>query len=366
MKRKDTLIVFTGGGSGGHVFPGIAVMQKLVKKIESNIKKYSITWIGSKFGIERKICSSYDISYHAIQTGKLRRYLSFQNFIDIFRVIVGVFQAIWYFLIKKPALVFSKGGFVTVPVVIAAAFTRVPVIIHESDYDPGLATKIASRFAQVICIPNEESKQFFRKKSNQHLVTTGNPIRTDIFQGSKEQGLAFLGKETNEPVIFVVGGSLGASQLNHLLELILPELLDRAYVVHQRGKQKALPIKHKNYQSQEFYSQEYAHLLKTADIVISRAGAGSLWEIACTQKASILVPLSSGSRGDQLRNAQFFAKENAAINLGPDPSVDEFKDQVLNLLTNPDKIRELERNITGLVKINASDTISDLIIKQLP
>ena len=314
-------ILFTGGGSAGHVTPNLALIEQLR---ESN---WDIHYAGSYDGIEKKLVKEINIPYHAIATGKLRRYFSWQNFLTPFQVLKGVFQAISLCRKLKPDVVFSKGGFVAFPVVFAAWLNRIPVIVHEADITPGLTNKLSVPFAKMVCVSFPEAAKYYKNK----VHVTGIPIRKALFEGNREKGLAYCHFNEEKPVILVFGGSLGASSINKTIRECLPELLPHYQVVHICGANKvdesfnyppqllrdssshyAGEAKEKNsgYFQLEFVSAEIADLFACADLVISRAGANSLYELLSLKKPHILIPLpTTGSRGDQIVNAEYYKKE---------------------------------------------------------
>lgn len=296
-------IVLTGGGTAGHVTPNIALIPEL-KKAE-----YEIHYIGSYHGIERKLIEEYDIPYYGISSGKLRRYFDPKNFSDPFKVIKGYREASSLLKRIQPDIVFSKGGFVTVPVVLAAKRRGIPSIVHESDITPGLANKICIPFASKICANFPETLQALPKEK---AVLTGSPIRKELFSGNKIKGLEFCGFTANKPVVLVVGGSQGSVFVNDSIRSILPTLLESYQVIHLCGKGKRDPslTNTVGYVQFEYIKKELSDLLDCADLIISRAGANAICEILALKKPNILIPLSTGaSRGDQILNAQSFLNQ---------------------------------------------------------
>lgn len=295
-KRK---IVFTGGGSAGHVTPNLALINKLDDAWE-------VTYVGSKTGIEKQLVEAHGIRYRAISSGKLRRYFDLKNFKDPFKVMAGVAQA--YVIIRKirPDVIFSKGGFVSVPVVIGGWLNRVPVYIHESDLTPGLANRIAMRFATRLFVTFEETA---RRLPKEKVVHTGAPIRESLFKGKREAGLRFLGFQPTRPVLLVMGGSLGARAINEAVRASLETLLARFQIVHLCGKGNVDPaLAHRaGYRQFEYLDKELPDVLATATIILSRAGSNAIFEFLALKKPMILVPLPlRASRGDQILNAKAF------------------------------------------------------------
>ena len=303
MEKK---IILTGGGSAGHVTPNLALLpQLLAEGIE-------VHYFGTADGIERTIFSERkDVTYHIISSGKLRRYFSWKNFTDPFRVMRGLFQARRVMREVKPAAVFSKGGFVSVPVVIAAHGKHIPVVTHESDYTPGLANKINAKFADKICVTFEDTLAHVGAKG----VHTGTPIRPELYQGDKERGLAFLGFDDKKPVLLIMGGSLGASVVNDAVRAALPKLLISYDIVHLCGKGKVEErLNQPGYRQFEYVNEELPDVLAATDVVVSRAGANAVFEFLALSKPALLIPLPrSASRGDQILNAGYFARKGFAM-----------------------------------------------------
>ncbi len=322
MKR----IVLTGGGTAGHVTPNIALLPSLTEA------GYEITYMGSYDGIEKKLIADFNIPYVGISTGKFRRYLDIKNLTDPFRVIKGFSEARKYLKEFKPDVVFSKGGFVSVPVVRAAASLGIPCIIHESDMTPGLANKLCISSAYKICCNFPETMKLLPENK---AVLTGSPIRRELAQGNKVAGLNMCGFTANKPVILVMGGSLGAANVNKAVREALPRLLEDYQIVHLCGKDKMdnLLLNTSGYKQFEYVKSELKDLFAMADIVISRAGANAICELLALKKPNILIPLpSASSRGDQLLNAKSFEAQGFSIVIDED-------DLTTNLLV--DKVHEL-------------------------
>lgn len=322
-------IVLTGGGTAGHVTPNIALLPSLRQA------GYEIAYMGSYDGIEKKLISDFDIPYTGISTGKLRRYLDIRNFTDPFRVIKGFSEAKKYLKEYRPDVVFSKGGFVSVPVVRAAAALDIPCIIHESDMTPGLANKLCFPVAEKICCNFPETLRMLPEKK---AVLTGSPIRAELAQGNKIAGLDLCGFTANKPVILVIGGSLGAANVNKAVRDALPQLLEDFQVVHLCGKDKIdnLLLATPGYRQFEYVKAELKDLFAMADIVISRAGANSICELLALKKPNILIPLpSTSSRGDQLLNAASFEAQGFSIVINEDDLTTELlADKVHELFSN--------------------------------
>lgn len=349
MKR----IVLTGGGTAGHVTPNIAMIPKL-KELG-----YEIFYIGSYDGIEKKLISDFGIPYYGVATGKFRRYFDPKNFSDPFRVIKGYAEAKKYLKEIKPDVVFSKGGFVSVPVVRAAASQKIPCIIHESDMTPGLANKLCIPVATKICCNFPETLQNLPKDK---AVLTGSPIREELLQGDKVAGLHFCQFTPNKPVIMVIGGSLGAGAINKAVRNALPRLLKDFQVVHICGRDKMdnMLLTTEGYKQFEYVKTELKDLFAMADLVISRAGANAICELLACKKPNILIPLpASSSRGDQILNAKSFEAQGYSIYLDEDDLTES------NLV---DKVHELMFTrqsyidaMSGSTQLSSIRTITDLI-----
>lgn len=295
-------IILTGGGTAGHVTPNIALVPKLKES------GFEIRYIGSYNGMEKQLVEDAGLDYYGISSGKLRRYFSWKNFSDPFRVMKGYFEAKKIIRKYRPDIVFSKGGFVTVPVVFAAHKYKIPVIIHESDMTPGLANKLAIKRATKVCHNFPETAQYLGNKA----VHTGSPIRQELLSGNKITALDMCGFTANKPVIMVTGGSLGAENVNQLVRQALPELLKRFQVAHLCGKGKLDEslTGTSGYAQFEYISDEMKDFFAMADLIISRAGANSICEISALKKPNILIPLSAkASRGDQILNARSYEKQ---------------------------------------------------------
>ncbi|MGN0269770.1 MAG: undecaprenyldiphospho-muramoylpentapeptide beta-N-acetylglucosaminyltransferase [Candidatus Weimeria sp.] len=296
-------IILTGGGTAGHVTPNIALLPALKEA------GYEVEYIGSYNGMEKELIEKEGIPYHGISSGKLRRYFDWKNFSDPFRVIHGYGQARSLIKKIKPAIIFSKGGFVSVPVVLAAKSLHVPAIIHESDMTPGLANRIAMRGAVKICCNFPETLKYLPEGKG---VLTGSPIRQQLLHGDRQKALEFTGLPGEKPILLIIGGSLGSVFINNAVRGAIDELLERFEIIHLCGKgnlDHSLDGK-KGYVQYEYISKELPDLFAAADLVISRAGANAICELLALHKPNILIPLSrNASRGDQILNANSFKKQ---------------------------------------------------------
>ena len=343
-------IVLTGGGTAGHVTPNIALLPRL-KELD-----YEIFYIGSYDGIEKKLIADFDIPYFGISTGKFRRYFDPKNFSDPFRVIKGYSEARKKLKEIKPDVVFSKGGFVSVPVVRAAASLGIPCIIHESDMTPGLANKLCIPVASKVCCNFPETMKLLPESK---AVLTGSPIREELAKGNKVAALDMCGFTANKPVVMVIGGSLGANAINQTVRQALPKLLEDFQVVHLCGKEKVdnLLLNEKGYKQFEYLKAELKDVFAMADVVISRAGANAICELLALKKPNILIPLpASASRGDQILNAKSFEEQGFSMVLDED-------DLTENLLV--EKVHELyftkQTYIDAMSKSNQLSSIDTIL-----
>ncbi len=311
-KANKKTIILTGGGSAGHVTPNLALLPRL------KVLGFNIHYIGGN-GIEKELVQAAGLPFYRISSGKLRRYLDPKNLTDMFRVVKGLSDA--YFVLRKvrPDIVFSKGGFVSVPVVAAAGLLGIPVVVHESDYTPGLANKLSSPFAKKICVSFPETLPHVPKAKG---VLTGTPIRESILNGSKKAGLKLCDFKPSENgtyknTLLVFGGSLGSARINDCVRKLLPKLVKCYNIVHICGKGKLLNSSeldasvNASYRQFEYVNKELADLFAMSDAVISRAGANSIFELLALKKPHLLIPLPKGStsRGDQILNANSFKEQ---------------------------------------------------------
>lgn len=347
-------IVLTGGGTAGHVMPHIALLD------EMQMKGWKLHYIGSYRGIERELITERSIRYSAISTGKLRRYFSWQNFLDVFKVLIGTLQAFFLLLRIRPNAVFSKGGFVSVPVAVAAWFLRIPVVTHESDRSPGLANRIILRFAKSIGYSFPDTARYIPTGKGYQCKA---PVRKSILKGDAILGLKHCQFDLgiDKPVVLVMGGSLGATRLNELVFTCLDELKKHVRVIHITGKGKQAQgfQSDKDYAAFEYVGAELANLFACSRFVIARAGANSLFEFQLLQLPMILLPLEIGSRGDQLENARYFESLGIATILR-ETQVDsqQFLRVVLEQVASDcSQMRESYLNLQGAAQLNILELI---------
>jgi UDP-N-acetylglucosamine--N-acetylmuramyl-(pentapeptide) pyrophosphoryl-undecaprenol N-acetylglucosamine transferase len=334
-------IILTGGGTAGHVMVNLALIPKLKEQ------GWDIAYIGSHQGIERELISKVDgVPYFPISTGKLRRYFDWNNFKDPFKVLKGTLQAYWIIKKEKPSIVFSKGGFVSVPVIIGAWLNGVPAIIHESDITPGLANKIAMPFATKICVTFPETLRHVKEEKGLYI---GAVVREELKQGNADKGWALCQFEKGKPVLLVMGGSLGSKRINEALRANLQTLLADFQIVHICGKGNVDPqlANKKGYKQFEYVHEELPHLMAMADIVVSRAGANSIFEFLALRKPMLLIPLSKeASRGDQILNARSFEKSGyAEVLMEEDLTNESLRSAIYHLYQNKDRYQQnMERS----------------------
>ncbi|MRG86841.1 undecaprenyldiphospho-muramoylpentapeptide beta-N-acetylglucosaminyltransferase [Salinibacillus xinjiangensis] len=350
--RKKT-IVFTGGGTAGHVVVNLALIPEFIKE------NWEIHYIGSHKGIERELIEPLEnVTYHSISTGKLRRYFDKENFKDPFRVLKGTWQSLRLLSKIKPRVIFSKGGFVAVPVVTAAKLKGIPAIVHESDYTPGLANKLAFPFARKVLATFPETMNYLPEKKAEWI---GAIIRDELFQGSKQAGLNRCDFVSDKPTILIMGGSSGSQKLNEIIRGNLNRLLEKYQIIHICGKGKVDPSIHKyGYKQFEYVQDELKDLLAATDFVVSRAGSNSIYEFLALHKPMLLIPLSrQASRGDQILNANSFEKQGFAHVIEEEELNEERFLNELNKLWN-------ERDqILDRMKSYKSETAKDDVVQML-
>jgi UDP-N-acetylglucosamine--N-acetylmuramyl-(pentapeptide) pyrophosphoryl-undecaprenol N-acetylglucosamine transferase len=314
--------------------------------------------------MERDIVRRRAIPYYGIPAGKLRRYLSLANFPDLFRVLFGFLASLAVLARERPRLVFSKGGYVTVPPLAAARLLGIPSFTHESDLNPGLATRINARSAERVLISFEESAGYLGPALRAKVTHTGNPVRRALLAGDAEAGRRRVGCPPGRPLLLVLGGSLGSAFLNEAVRRGLEELTSRCFVVHQMGCAHFRPASRPNYHAVAFLDEELPHLLAACDLVLCRAGANTLWELAALGKPAVLVPLSwQASRGDQLENARHFASRGAAL-VVPEQEGGRLVDKVLRLLEDRPRLEEMGRRARELGRPEAAVRIAELVLER--
>lgn len=371
-QNNDKRILFTGGGTGGHFFPILSIKQGIEAIYrEKNMALPRFLLIGSGKGFKKIAQENSDIKYKSVLSGKIRRYLTFksifQNLFDFFKMPLGVLQALWQVWIFMPNAVFGKGGFASVPIVFTAWVYRIPIIIHESDSIPGLANRFLAKLANKIAISYSQAEKYFPDKKT---ILTGNPVRTELVQGSKQEAVKIFNLDPDKQTILVLGGSQGARSINDIIIQILPEL-NNYNIIHQYGDQNQDQIKTlqdlqslNNYHPIAFLKQELKHAFAVADLIVSRTGANALAEISALGKPSILIPLPTSSFDHQMENALIFARNEAGIvleqeNLRPNILLEKIK----KILGSPERARIMGKHARELAIPNAGKRIGEEILK---
>ena len=353
MKNINKKIILTGGGTAGHVTPNLALVPFLKKA------GYDILYVGSHSGIEKELAQREGLPYRAVSTGKLRRYPSVKNLTDAGRVIKGLSDAKKVIKEFKPDIIFSKGGFVSVPVVVAGKMRGVPVVIHESDMTPGLANKISIPFAKAVCVTFPETRSELPAKK---AFVTGAPIRSELYAGDRTKGLDICGFDGNKPVLLVMGGSSGSVKINTCLIQGLPDLLPHFDVIHICGKGNKSLDKRDGYTPFEYVTDDLPHIFAASDVIVSRAGSNSVCEIAALKKPNLLIPLSlKASRGDQIANAKsFLSRGFSEVLFEEELSLKTFAERIMSVYRERERyIAVMERNATG----NGVEKVLDTIIR---
>lgn len=354
-------IAFTGGGTGGHIYPGLAIARELQKQLPCEI-----IWIGNKDGMDRQIVEDAGIEFYGIPTGKFRRYFSLKNISDIFNIAGGFFTARSMLSSIKPDILFSKGGFVSVPPCMAAASLGIPVFSHESDYTPGLATKLNLPFSRRLFTAYGDTISMLKEKYRERSQAVGNPVRSAFYEADAALGRQFLGVSKGERILLVLGGSQGARQVNELVAASLPELAKTYVVVHQTGPNQEIGLPpSERYKPFPYIKDELPHVLAAAELVLGRSGAGTVWESATAGKPMILIPLAgSGTRGDQVVNARYFQKAGAAeVLIGADAAPAKLIELVQALAQDEGRRLAMAAASRKLGEINAARYIAEEIVR---
>ena len=352
--------MMTGGGTGGHMFPLIAVARELEEI--SYTAGFQIRFILVGPEMKKDISREDHFIYRHLITGKLRRYLSFKTILDIFKTIIGFIQAFYYMLLYKPDIIFSKGGYGSFPTVVIGWLFRIPVISHESDSVPGAANRLLSIFSKkiIVSFPGE-----YDSLPNKKIEYIGNPMR-QMDKGIKSDALKEFSLIPDKPTLLIIGGSQGSHQINMLVQDILPELTDKYQIIHQVGKNKLpeLDKEFKNYHMYEFLNENgMKNAYAAADLVISRAGAGSIFEIAMTGKPSILIPLKHDPSNHQKENAKRYAEAGACIVLDPRKVLPRtLLENINDLMNNQDKRDKMSKAAKAFAKPDAAKKIAEFIL----
>lgn len=366
-------IVFTGGGTAGHIYPIVAIVKE-IKKLNSNLDLY---YIGPKDDFTIKLLEKEGLNIKIILAGKIRRYFSFQNIIDLlFRLPIGFFQSFYHIYIISPDLIFSKGGYGSVPIVLASWFLRAPIFLHESDITPGLANKINANLALSVFIAFDVSKTINFPKHK--IIVVGNPIREDILNGSAQSAKEIFSLTGEKPIILVLGGSQGAQIINDIILLMMPKFLEDFEIIHQTGEKNIKQIEAeskvvipenllKYYHPKGFFStEELKHVYKAANLIVARAGSGTIFEIAAVGKPSILIPLKGSAQDHQLKNAYAYAKNNRAEIIQQENLRANFLLERIKLLFSKEGLlKEMAENSKDFAKLKSAKIIAEYLNEYL-
>jgi len=364
-------IVLTGGGTGGHIFPILAVVRK-IKEMVGESGELEFLFLGPDGELEREVMDKEFIPAKNIQCGKFRRYFSLKNILDLFKVPVGFIQSLWHLLVFMPDVVFAKGGYASVPVAVAAWIYRIPIVIHESDIMPGLANQIISRLAKRVAISFMGSEKFFNERK---IFLSGNPIRSELTEGSKEEAIRIFSLSPEKKTILVMGGSQGARIINHAALQILQKAMKKWQIIHLTGKNEYDSIIHEaaqhgikagreGYHPFPFLGEELPHAFAAADLVVSRAGANAITEIAANGKPAILIPLQGSANNHQEQNAFAFAQAGAALVLEQDNLGENlFYEKIEEVIEDKELGYELSERIKKFYNPKAAEQIAEEVIK---
>ena len=383
MKLNQNVIAFTGGGTGGHIYPGLAVADEIKALAKKDNNQITINWIGCSKGMDGQLVKKAigpdgkptADSFYGIPSGKLRRYFSWQNFTDLFRIVGGYFAARRILKKIRPAILFSKGGFVSVPPVLASKHLGIPVFTHESDFTLGLANRLNFKSADTMFVSYEETKKRLPPADQNRVTVTGNPVRPVIYNADRKKGREFLQISGDLPVLLVLGGSSGAKQINELVWTNLDWLCEHFTVVHQTGllnadstTEQELKEKYKGRDKPyQFIYEQMPDVIAAADIILSRAGANSIWEAAVLSKPMVLIPLcGNGTRGDQVDNAEFFRQHNAALVLLGDQATGSNLKSNLQTLLDPTTRAQYSANVKKLTgDLKPAEKIAQILYNQI-
>jgi UDP-N-acetylglucosamine--N-acetylmuramyl-(pentapeptide) pyrophosphoryl-undecaprenol N-acetylglucosamine transferase len=368
-------IVFTGGGSGGHIFPILAIVREIKKEIPQETKNFKLYYIGpdDKYGLE--LLRQEGVRVKKVICGKLRRYFSLQNFLDLLKMPLGFFQSLFWLFFLAPDLVFSKGGYGSFPVAVAADILSIPIFLHESDVEPGFASRVESKWVQEIFISFKQTAFFPKDKK----IVVGNPIRKEILGGSAEKAKEIFGLQGGKPLILILGGSQGAQKINETVLEILPEFLRSFEIIHQIGEKNFSQIKNeaesilfdeklkKFYHPFTFLNETLLkHALAVSELVISRAGAGSIFEVAVCAKPIILIPLAWAAQDHQRKNAYAFAENGGGevieeMNFSPHFLLSKLK----HLFSRPDILKNMSEKSRDFARPAAAKIIASYLVAYL-
>ncbi|MCL2181504.1 MAG: undecaprenyldiphospho-muramoylpentapeptide beta-N-acetylglucosaminyltransferase [Treponema sp.] len=360
-------VAFTGGGTGGHIYPGLAVAAQLKKLAGPDVRFF---WIGSSAGMDRALVEEAGLEFFGVPSGKLRRYFSLRTFIDFFKVAAGFFASRRILKKQKAMLLFSKGGFVSVPPCAAASSLKIPVFTHESDFSPGLATKLNARSVSKtggrIFTAYEGTTSFFSQKIRDKIVLCANPVRAAFRNADPAKGRAFLGVSNDTRILLVLGGSQGAAQVNELVRAALPELTKIFTVVHQTGTALSWDVPpSEKYKPLSYIKEEMPHVMAAAEMIMGRSGAG-IWEWAVLGKPMLLIPLrGSGTRGDQIENAEFFKEAGAAFVFDADVKAVDIVEASVSLANNVEKREAMAAASAKIGERDGAEQIALVLLEKI-
>jgi UDP-N-acetylglucosamine--N-acetylmuramyl-(pentapeptide) pyrophosphoryl-undecaprenol N-acetylglucosamine transferase len=353
-------IAFTGGGTGGHIYPGLAVIQSL-QELDASLE---YVWIGEKKGMEAGIVAGSGVAFKGIAAGKLRRYFSLKNLSDLFNIALGFVQA-WHILRKeRPALLFSKGGFVAVPSVWVASLLGIPIFIHESDYALGLANRLSANAAHTIYVSFAQTITRSKPTWQSKMLHSGSPVRASLLAGNRAKGRAQWLTQADQLLVLVMGGSQGAKAINDLIVEYLPGKLDSVVIVHQTGQlhEQYAAYASKTYHPTAYFHEELADLIAAADVVVSRAGAGAINEFGLMQKAVLLLPLA----GHQSDNAAWLAQGDAVRVIYPqEATIELFRRQLHELMEDALLRKTVSAQLHAMIKPDANQQLAQDIIRKI-
>lgn len=368
-------ILLTGGGTGGHIFPLFAVAKEIKdhQEVQNPLEQMEFLFIGPFNGLSKELFTVNNIQTKSVLTGKLRRYFSLRNFLDIFLLGIGIIQALWKVWFYMPDVIFSKGGYGSVPVVIAGWLYHIPIIIHDSDAVPGLANRFLSFFATRIAVSFEQAAKYFKEYK---VAVLGNPVREDISMGSKDKAKEIFHITSDRPILLVMGGSQGAQKINDIILEALPQLLDHVEVIHQTGQKNYEYVQEKvqekvftphiesSYHLTPFFKNELKDVLMAADLIVSRAGSNTLNEIAVVGKPSILIPLQHSASDHQRENAYVFAKDGASIIIEePNLTPHLLLDKITELLRDKELLKTMGERAREIARPEAAKLIAQEVVK---
>lgn len=356
-------ILFTGGGTGGHIFPITAIRETLNNDVD-------VRYLGPDGFVKENLAG---IKANYILAGKLHRYFNPLIGLEVFKTLIGIIQSLFYLFIWIPDVIFSKGGYGAFPVLFTARLYRIPVIIHDSDAVPGRVTRKSAKFAKKIILSFEGAKKYFKPKQQNKVIVIGNPVRKELLNGNKEEGKKLFNITSSKPVVLILGGSQGAQKINETVTINLPKLLEIAEVIHSCGENNFKELEKETIKSPQYHLYPFLnlemekHAYALADLIVNRAGAGGIFEIAALGKPSILIPLPGAAQNHQRENAYEYSKISGAIvleqeNLTPNLLIE----QISNLLSNPQKLSEMSQKAKSFYNPQTAELIRDEILKFAP